>query len=172
MVQEKVPATLAGLENLLVKQFRTLQDLISVTKKEREILPKNDMDALMCVVEEKEALLDQLGLLDDARRKTIHDLEVSMGIKTDSSSLGELLSHLDKNQAVRISRLQEGITTLVAQARDLNYGNQALAASMVDWLRAAQNFLIGLAQPDIGYRPQARVPVLEGGGSWGVDHRA
>lgn len=172
MTQENIPSTLAGLENLLVKQFRTLQDLILVTKKEREILPNNDMDALMCIVEEKESLLDHLGLLDDARRKAIQDLEMELGIKSETSNLDEILPHLDKGQALRLARLRDGITTLVAQARDLNYGNQALATSMADWLRAAQNFLIGLAQPDIGYRQAVRVPVLEGGGSWGVDHRA
>jgi len=172
MTLDTIPSTLAGLENLLVKQFRTLQDLVTVTKKEREILPKNDMDALMCIVEEKEALLDQLGLLDDARRKAIQDIELGLGIQCEVSSLEEILPYLEKAQALRLSRLRDGITTLVAQARDLNYGNQALAMSMTDWLRAAQNFLIGLAQPDIGYRKAVRVPVLEGGGSWGVDHRA
>ena len=172
MIEEKIPGTLAGLENLLVKQFRTLQDLVVITKKEREILPNNDMDALMCVVEEKEALLDQLGLLEDARRKAIQDLEQALGIQSENTSLLEILPHLEKAQSLRFSRLHDGITTLVAQARDLNYGNQALAASMSDWLRAAQNFLISLAQPDTGYRQAVRVPVLEGGGSWGVDHRA
>ena len=33
MVLNKIPTTLAGLENLMLKQFRTLQDLVMVTKK-------------------------------------------------------------------------------------------------------------------------------------------
>ncbi len=172
MIQKQVPTTLAGLENLLVKQFRTLQDLVVVTKKEREILPKNDMEALMCVVEEKEALLDQLGLLDDARRKTIQDLEYELGIQNESSTLEDIFPYLDQSQANRISRLRDGVTTLVAQARDLNYGNQALANSMVDWLHAAQKFMIDLAQPETNYHPPSRVPAFKNSSSWGVDHRA
>lgn len=172
MIQNTVHATLAGLETILVNQFRSMQELIVVTKREREILSKNDMEALMCVVEEKEALLDQLGLMEDSRRKTIHDLELGMGIQSETSSLEDLLAHIEPDQAGRLSRLRDGITTLVAQARDLNYGNQALATSMIDWLQSAQSFMIGLAQPNFSYRPQDRVPVLEGGGSWGVDHRA
>lgn len=173
MIKDKTPTALAGLENLLVKQFRTLQDLVVVTKKEREILPKNDMEALMCVVEEKEALLDQLGLLDDARRKTIHDLELELGIQKADSTLEDILEHLDRSQATRITRLRDGVSTLVAQARDLNYGNQALATSMVEWIHAAQKFMIDLAQPDnVGYRPPAQVPAYQSGSSWGVEHRA
>ncbi len=172
MVLNKIPTTLAGLENLMVKQFRTLQDLVVVTKKEREILPQNDTDALMCVVEEKEALLDQLGLLDDARRKTLHDIELELGIQNENSSLEAIFPYLDKTQATRISRLRDGVSTLVAQARDLNYGNQALASSMVDWLHAAQKFMIDAAQPEISYRPPHAMPALNNGASWGVDHRA
>ena len=171
-IRTKTQELLISLEDLLVQEFRTLQELISVTKKEREVLSKNDTISLMRLVEEKEAVLDQIGLMEDNRHMVLQELAVAFGKKTQSYSLKEILPLLSATEAGRLDRLSDGILTLVAQAKDLNYGNRALAISMTAWLQSAQNFLLNISHPQVFYNPTAIAPRLETVTLGGLDHRA
>jgi flagellar biosynthesis/type III secretory pathway chaperone len=162
---------IAKLEKLLVNQFRKLQELINITRQERETLPSNDANAIMQLVETKETILDQLSLMEDSRKMYIHELSSVLDVQIKNFSLNELLPHLGADDAARLSRLNDGIASLVSQARDLNYGNKVLAVSMVDWLHSAQAFLLNFAQTQIDYRPAAAVPNLEYAQIHGLDHK-
>ena len=163
---DKFSADLMELEHLLVKQFRTLQELLEVSQKERAQLLSGD-EKIMRVVEDKEVLLDQLGLIDDSRRKVVQDLSLALKIQSDSGSVGSLLPHLGRDDANRVGRLAEGIVTLAGQTRELNQENQALAIIKLDWIKAAQSVFFGILEPDIDYRPVSSVPPSRQSG-WGT----
>lgn len=150
---DKFAEDLNNLENLLVRQFRSIETMIELTRKEREEMLSGKTDQLMQIVEDKEALLDQLGLLEDGRRDLIQRLALSFQVRSDTTSIKDLLPYLSAEESQRIIRMEEGISALAARARELNHGNQALAFSNMDWLQQAQAFMISLAQPEIGYRP-------------------
>jgi flagellar biosynthesis/type III secretory pathway chaperone len=149
----QVQDLLNSLENVLVQEFRTLQSLIGATKQERILLNKKDPDAIMSIVEEKEGLLDQFGLLEEKRRMFITSIATELGIKLIEVSISELYSGLDSDESDRLHRLNDGITMLVQQSRDLNYGNQALARTALEWLISAQSFLLSITNPSDGYYP-------------------
>jgi flagellar biosynthesis/type III secretory pathway chaperone len=171
MVQhDEFVENLMELESILVRQFRSLQDLIEKTRLERKLLLSGD-NTIMRVVEDKEALLDQLGLIEDNRRKLVQNLSLAKGLHSESTSIGELLPYLQEDIAERISRLIEGITTLAVQARDLNRANQALSSTKLEWLKATQSFLIRITQPEIGYRPPGCPPAYQRTTGLGVEFR-
>ncbi len=152
---------LNSLENVLVQEFRTLQSLIIATKQERVLLNKKNPDAIMLIVEEKEGLLDQFGLLEEKRRTFISSIANELGLKLTNSSINELFPGLDSVESDRLHRLNDGISMLVQQARDLNYGNQALARTALDWLISAQSFLLNLTSPSDEYSPRGAKPTIE-----------
>jgi flagellar biosynthesis/type III secretory pathway chaperone len=156
---------------VLVKEFRLLQALVEITREEREILPKNDMTNTMRLVEEKEAMLDQLVLLEDTRRMRSQELAQALNIQSESSSLKQILPHMEKEDSERLGRLSEGIISLVRQLRDLNLGNRALAASMVDWLQSARAFLMSFTQVEASYRPPGVTQPVELNTLWNLEHR-
>ncbi|GIV64392.1 MAG: hypothetical protein KatS3mg045_1731 [Bellilinea sp.] len=162
---------LIELEDTLVEQFRQIQQLIELTLAERQALLENS-DDLMNIVEEKEVLLDRLGVLEDNRRKAVQKLALERGIVSDETSIAELLPHLEKADARRVSRLVEGITSLAREARQLNDYNQALAVTRLDWLQAAQVFLVGVVQPEPAYAPPYKARTASEAANFGMDYRA
>jgi flagellar biosynthesis/type III secretory pathway chaperone len=162
---------LIELEETLVEQFRQIQRLIELTMMERQALLENGND-LMNIVEEKEVLLDRLGVLEDNRRKAVQKLALERGIVSDETSIAELLPHLEANDARRVSRLAEGITSLAREARQLNDYNQALAVTRLDWLQAAQVFLVGVVQPEPAYAPPYKARPAGEAANLGMDYRA
>lgn len=162
---------LIELEDTLVEQFRQIQQLIELTLSERQALLENN-DGLMNIVEEKEVLLDRLGVLEDNRRKAVQKLALERGIVSDETSIAELLPHLEENDARRVTRLAEGITSLAREARQLNDYNQALAVTRLDWLHAAQIFLVGVVQPEPAYAPPYKARPAAEAANFGMDYRA
>ena len=169
---------LNNLEDLLVKEFRSLQSLIALSQKERLLLSKGEADSLMVLVEEKETLLDQMSLLEESRRSMIseaaRELDRPAAAPSGNSTLEELTLALEPIIADRLKRLSQGILALVEQTKELNEGNMALAGANLDWVKSAQAFLINLYNPEVGYRPPGMmnnppIPRLSLGE---VDHRA
>lgn len=160
------------MEDLLVQEFRLVQGLITITKEERAFLPTSSTDELMTLVERKESVLDQLSLLEERRRTVTQECFWELGISTESSSLGELLPWIDPATSGRLNRLSEGIAMLVGQARDLNYGNRAMATTALDWIESAKAFLFGFYQNQAAYAPPGAIASVEQVPAWGVEHKA
>ena len=166
-----IQESLAAFEDLLVQEFRTLQNLINLTRDERQLISKRDVSALMQVVEQKESVLDQFNLMEDTRRNLIREISLSGGFSTQTNSLAEILPHLDPPIAARLGRLNDGISILANQARDLNHGNKVMATSILEWLSSTQAFLFRTVQPEINYRPPSGMKPAPSVYAMDVDHR-
>jgi hypothetical protein len=139
------------LEQVLVRQFKLLKQLVALTQNERGTL-LNDPDAVLTVVEEKEALLDSMTLLEDQCRKLVQEISLSLELHSQQTSIHELLPYFEPEDARRVKNLSEGISGLAIDARELNRANQAIAITKLDWLKATQEFLISIFLPDAGYQ--------------------
>lgn len=157
------------LEQVLVRQFKMLKQLVTLTQKERGTL-LHDPDAVLTLVEEKEALLDSMTLLEDQCRKLVQQISLTLNLHSPQTSIEELLPHLEPEDARRVKTLSEGISGLAVEARELNRANQAIAITKLDWLKATQEFLISLFLPDAGYQKPGSTRQDSAG--LGVEYRA
>src|SRR5512133_2151909 len=142
---------LKELEQVLVRQFKLLNQVIAVTKKERSSL-LNDPDAVLTVVEEKESLLDSMTLLEDACRKLVQEISLAVELHSPETSIQALLPFFDPDAARRVRNLSDGISNLADQARELTRANQAIALTRLDWLKETQSFLLSVVLPEAGYQ--------------------
>lgn len=140
-----------NLEQVLVQFFRTLQELIVLSKKERAAL-LNNPGQILALVEEKEALLDRISVLEDHCRQYVQGISLALDIHLEETSIQALLPYLESEDSSRIKNLSDGIHSLADQAREMNHASQALAITKLDWLKATQSFLIDMFQPEAGYR--------------------
>ena len=151
MVDDKFTLNRLELEQVLVQQFRILQELIVLSKQERSSL-LSEPDLILQIVEDKEVLLDKMSLMEDKCRQIIQELSLLLDIRLEKTSIQALLPYFRPEDASRINNLSEGIYGLANQARELNHASQALALTKLDWLKATQLFLISIFQPEPGYR--------------------
>ena len=170
MVEDKSTADRLELEKVLVRQFRLLQEMHALSKKERASL-LNEPDLVLQIVEDKEALLDSMSIMEDNCRKIVQELSLLLELHSDNTSIQALLPYFKPEDASRIRNLSEGIASLASQARELNRANQALALSKLEWLKATQAFLISIFQPDSGYRAQKVGPKRQEATGLGVEFR-
>lgn len=171
MENDKFTAGRLELEQVLVQQFKILQEMLELSKKERASLLK-DPDKILQIVEDKEALLDKMSLMEDKCRASVQALSLSLEVRLETTSIQALLPYIKPEYAKRIKNLSEGISSLASQARELNRANQALALSKLEWLNATQSFLISIFQPESGYRSPKGGPMRpEAAAGLGVEFR-
>ncbi len=151
MADDKFTKHRLELEQVLVRQFKTLKEMIALTKKERTSL-QDEPDLVLGVVEDKEALLDNMVLMEDRCRKIVQELSLLLDLHSEDTSIQELLPFFEPKDASRVKNLSEGISSLASQARELNRANQAIALTKLEWLKATQSFLISIFQPESGYQ--------------------
>lgn len=159
------------LEDLLVKQFRNLQTLITETRDERKALTSGDIQLIQKHVEHKEAILDEISLLEESRRMTVGQLCQMAGLTDECSSLSEFAKTVDPPLAQRLNHLYGGIIKLAEEVRDLNMGNHALADARVEMFAATQAFLLSFYQSPVSYQP-AGIPPVRSIPISDLDHRA
>jgi hypothetical protein len=151
MVDNEFTLSHMDLEQVLVQLFRTLQELIVLSKRERTAL-LSEPELVVQIVEDKEVLLDRMNLLEDKCRQVVQELSVSLKLHTDNTSIQALLPFFKSEDAEHIKNLTEGIYSLASQARELNHASQALALTKLDWLKATQSLLINIFQTEAVYR--------------------
>jgi hypothetical protein len=151
MIDDQFTSDRLELEQALVRQFKLLKDIVALTKKERVSL-LNEPDLVLRTVEDKEALLDQISLMEDRCRKTVQEISLILELHSEKTSIFDLLPFFKPEDARRIRNLSEGISSLAIEARELNRANQAIALTKLEWLKATQTFLISMFQPEPGYR--------------------
>lgn len=162
---------LASLEDYLVREFRALQSLVAISKEERDILVEGKTDALLRITEEKEFILDQIGLVEDARRNVSQRISQLTGLKNENTTLVEIFPVVDVDVRTRLKNLYDGIIVLVDQTRSINVGNRALATAHADCLDATQAYLLKMIMPPTGYQNPA-APIKNLPPVWGVEHKA
>jgi flagellar biosynthesis/type III secretory pathway chaperone len=171
MDEDKLTTNRLELEQTLVRQFRLLQEMLALSKKERDSL-LNEPDFILKIVEDKEALLDRMSVMEDKCRKIVQELSLALDLHSEETSIQVLLPHFQREETSRIRNLSEGISSLASEVRELNRANQALALSKLEWLKATQAFLISIFQPESdGYGAQKAVNRRQDAAGLGVEFR-
>lgn len=149
---------LSGYENSLAKQFRLMEVILELSKKERVFIMEGTTDSLMKNTEEKEAALDRFSLLEEDMKKYLQKMVLKLGVQTERTNIQDVLSFLKVEDSNRITRLLDGISSLVEKTREINLGNQALVVTRMDWVLATQSFLASLTRPQECYS----MPLMDG----------
>jgi flagellar biosynthesis/type III secretory pathway chaperone len=169
----KIEEELVQLEETLVSEFRLLQSLLEVTQKESSALLKGSQSILMPIVEDKEAILDQLGVLEETRQKVTQSLSSSFGISTQQPvTIKALLPHIDEERAQRIRRLCDGILALSEQQRGLNLNVSTMAQSWIEMIHSTQAYLLSFYQTPVTYQPPGLKAAYNLAPVWATEHRA
>jgi flagellar biosynthesis/type III secretory pathway chaperone len=137
------------LEDILVSEFRLLQNLVAVTQEESATILKGSLSILASIVEDKEVIIDQIASLEDNRQKTLHQLAQSLGARAQPLSVQSMLPYFEKDQSERVHRLLDGISALSDQEHVMNLNVSTLAKTRIDLIHSTRLNLLSFCQPPV-----------------------
>lgn len=121
------------LADLLVKEFRTCQDLHYLIREERRAVLNHDEPLVDALATQKQRLLEDLKQLDSAVRQKIRDIGQAMAIKENPdfpATTAKILVDYDRETFGRHYSLYEGILALKEIISAMDSVNQTLAVSI------------------------------------------
>jgi flagellar biosynthesis/type III secretory pathway chaperone len=163
---------LSQLEDTLVSEFRLLQSLVKVTRKESSALLDGNYSVLTPIVEDIEAIIDQLNRMENTRQKITDSLAKAMNISSMPSTVRSLLPFMEKEQSARVRRLCDGITALSDQDRVLNLKVNTLSQSWIDMIHSTQAYLLSFFQTPATYQLPGSKQNANLTPVWATEHRA
>jgi len=118
------------LADLLVKEFRTCQDLHYLIREERRAVLNHDERLVNALAAQKRRLFDELNQLDTAVQRKIQDIGRSMDtrdIPQITLTTAKILAEYDRETFGRHNSLYEGILALKEIISAMDSVNQTLA---------------------------------------------
>jgi len=140
---------LHNLNQLLVvmeEQLKVMSDLTVLSKKKSQILVDGQIDQLDILLRGEQALMFQLGRLEERRFQLQVDLAGQLNIHASQLTLDHLLKSLTSEHQERCKKIADQYTGV---ARDLNQSNQ-LNAELIQQAMAYVDFslqFLGAAAP-------------------------
>ncbi len=138
--------TLNQLLAAMEEQVKVMSDLGALSKKKSQILVDGQMDQLDILLRAEQALIYQMGRLEERRFQLQMDLAVQLNIHASQLTLEHLLKSLTSEHQDLCKKIAEQYT---AVARDLNQSNQ-LNAELIQQAMAYVDFslqFLGAAGP-------------------------
>jgi flagellar biosynthesis/type III secretory pathway chaperone len=127
------PSTTSPLADLLVKEFRTCQDLHYLIREERRAVLNHDERLVDALTTQKQRLLEELHQLDSSVQQKIRDIGQAMAIRENPdspSTTAKILVEYDRETFGRHYSLYEGILALKEIISAMDSVNQTLAVSI------------------------------------------
>ncbi len=118
------------LADLLVKEFRTCQDLHYLIREERRAVLNRDERIVAALAIQKQRLVAELNQLDLAVKRKIEDIGRGMTLKDNAHTLpppAKILAEYDRETLGRHNSLYEGILALKEIISAMDSVNQTLA---------------------------------------------
>lgn len=144
------------LFRLMVREFRLWQSLLRLAGEERRLLADGDVSGLIELAQRKNEALSHLGDCHQQRNQIAPDLAIPPAHSAAGREEIHTISDLPEDEALRLSRILEGIRTLAWQVGELTRGNYALADCSTRRLWSIQSAIYLWAQGEA----QTSLPLL------------
>lgn len=129
---------LLDIEDIFVREFRAYQSLVAVFKQERHLITAGNPDSLPYLVDKKNALLDELRILEEELNDLLAEWGRSENVDAEDLTFKEFIRSMNSSDSRRLVRLRDGIRALLVDVRELTNGNMALSDIALSRVEATQ----------------------------------
>jgi len=134
-------------------EIQVCQQLVNLTRRERDGLLSGDLTAVAATVRDKGEMMRSLAEVEATRSHLTASLAVAMGLPSDVGLQG-LIGHLGEPAAQSVQAMRQECIALVSELQLLNQGNVGLIQTRLDRIEATLGFLARIGhEGDAPYTP-------------------
>ncbi|NOZ06875.1 MAG: flagellar protein FlgN [Chloroflexi bacterium] len=150
-----------GLGQLLDREVAVLRELVDASMAERAALMANDIEQLVDISRQKEALAEQMEALERGRRKWMERAKESSG-SYEKASLDSWLQSAPRERKMRLAAARAEMAHLVRQLMEIKEGNRLLLETSLEQVQVTVRFLLDVTESSHGYAhnglPESKKP--------------
>lgn len=154
----RIPVAIASqLAEVLGEQVAVFETLLDLSWRKRDVLVQGGMSEFEAIIEAEQALLWQVGKLEQRRLELQGELADLLGIGVEDVTMTAVIAASDEAQRADLVRLQQHLGNLLADLNGLNSGNARLLQQSLDYINVAMEVLGGHAAGPNVYRADGRL---------------
>lgn len=139
------------LGKVLEKELNLYRALLELSKAKTQVLLEGDINRLKGITGSEQALMLNLGRLEDERLKVLKNLEEPLGLKAEGATISEILARIDSGNESGLSALQQEITKVLKELDEVNSKNTMLIKKALEHINHTLGLLTSAARTGTVY---------------------
>ena len=139
--------TIADLCALLEEQKGILQNMLELSKEERQIIIAGESDKLENVIRLEFRELNKLGAVEKKRMELHKEIAVELGLNEDQLTVSSIAGRADPDEQEAIRKLQSELMPLIEEHAALNLENRQLIEAHMEYSETMLELLVGTEDP-------------------------
>jgi len=138
---------LKELFDLLLEQKSVLENLLEMSREERQVIISGESKKLEDIVRLELRELSKLGAIEKKRAALHPDISVEFGLPVSDISVSAIAERSDPDEREAIRKLQTELTSLISQHTALNLENRELIKAHLEYSEAVMDLMVGSEDP-------------------------
>jgi len=138
---------LEELYSLLLEQKGVLDNLLEMSKAERQIIMDGESDKLEDIVRQELRELSKLGAIEKKRAALNKAISAEFDLPEKELSVSAIAERATQDEREAIVKLQTELTFLIIQHTELNMENRELIKAHVEYSEAMMELIAGTEDP-------------------------
>lgn len=129
------------LIDILEQENRIYEEILKISKNKTNIIVEGKVTELENIVKLEQALVIQMGRLENLREEVVEKLAASLRINPSDITISELAKHLEKEQSQKLKNVQDKLGGTLKELRNSNELNSKLIKNSLDYINFSINVL-------------------------------
>lgn len=131
------------LIDTLDKEDRLYADLIPIQEEKIRAIIANDLDSLSRLQGQEQALVDQVGNLENKRLRVTEDIATVLGMKPEEMNLEKLVNKLNNQPKEKetLEKLHDRLKQTMGRLQELNLQNKKLLTEALEMVEFNMNVI-------------------------------
>ncbi|MBZ4665782.1 flagellar protein FlgN [Mahella sp.] len=138
------------LVSILQGENEIYDQMLELCREEAKVLVAGNVKRLDEIVEIQTDLIKQVGIYEMQRVECVNRIADELHMEADKITVSTLTERLDGHESVELKSIQEHLSAVLAEFRDLNEMNSQLIKNSIDFIDYTLGLLLDVAE-EINY---------------------
>ena len=134
MEQNSLNNILQNLSETLDKMILTYKDIFVAAQEKQEHIISGDIDKLESVIYQERNLAETITLLEEKRRYILRSANQTLGIKTDSTKLSDLIELIEDPYKSKLNDRYNILVEIITKVEEVNKSNTTLTKYSLEYI--------------------------------------
>jgi len=139
--------SLVELCDLLNEQKRILENILELSREERQIIIGNESDKLESVIRLELRELSKLGAIEKKRMELQKTIAAELGLPEAELTVSAIAQHAQPEERETIRSIQTELTELISRHTEINAENRELIKSHIEYSETMLELMVGEEDP-------------------------
>jgi len=139
--------SLKELFDLLQGQKSVLENMLELSRQERQVLINGEADRLESIVKQELRELSKLGSLERKRMAVHKTIAAELGLKENELSVSAIAERANPEEKKALVGLQKELTALIGEHTALNNENKELIKTHIEYSETMLELMVGVEDP-------------------------